>query len=195
MTPRYATQAHPAGVLVLDQVTGELTLLPADGRGLVTIRAPRRLADHDAPSPALAPAPEGLDRLPLAVAAACARASEAADPGLRCHRLAEACEAVVHHLALVLAADYVAAADVRDPALDETRRVLVAQVVPVQVNGLELLQALRCQVLVGACAPLRRDAVSLQNRHGPRSPDGLGGLSNLVTEDRGVVGLVATRRV
>ena len=38
-------------------------------------------------------------------------------------------------------------------AFDETRRVLVTQVVPVQVDGLEPLEALRRQVLVGACAP------------------------------------------
>jgi hypothetical protein len=71
----------------------------------------------------------------------------------------------------------------------------MSQVVPVQVDLAQPLQAGRAEVLVAALAPPGVDAVGLEHREGPRAFEGLERLPYLVAEHQHLVGLPAALRI
>src|SRR5262249_5175903 len=70
----------------------------------------------------------------------------------------------------------------RDAFLDESRGVLVSQVVPMQIDFPEALLTLGRQVLVAALAPLGTDAVRLEDGDLPGSLDRPHGRGGFVAE-------------
>jgi hypothetical protein len=80
-------------------------------------------------------------------------------------------------------------------ALNESRRVLVAQIMPVQVDLLKAQSTVGRQVLVGGFPPVRLDVVGPQNRSRPGLLEIPYGFCGLVTEYRELIRFLAAAGV
>ncbi|MDB4929851.1 MAG: Oxoglutarate dehydrogenase inhibitor [Myxococcaceae bacterium] len=115
----------------MDQVSGEITLVPQDGHGVQELRTGRQVPfiPPYPPSKANEALTEGVPhdelaaRLPTPIAAAYSRALAASHAGTQCHLVAEVFSTFLRYSTLVMVSDYLAAADLRDPNLDELLRV------------------------------------------------------------------------
>lgn len=113
--PRYTTVANRAGVVVVDQTTGEITFVPTDGAGVRVLRPGRDEAQGDPSS--MSEADTISRHYPLPIARSYAMVLAARDPTLRCLAIVECFVATLRYWTLCLAAEYVAS-DLRDELID-----------------------------------------------------------------------------
>lgn len=137
---RFSGYPYPEGLLVLDELTGEVTLVPSDGSPVRQLRAagidvvPAAGAGAPASAGAARPArpsrasgplePTALDReviatFPSPVASVYARFFGERDPRQQCRLLVDTFATLLKLWSLALASEYLALPEVRDAALNE----------------------------------------------------------------------------
>lgn len=117
--PRFTHIVHPAGVLLVDQVTGAVCVVPADGASIRTLRAGVDEARIDAEI--LADTDTITRTYPRPIARTYSRALATREPALRCHHIVECFVTALKYWTLLLLEEYLAT-DLRDPTLDSALR-------------------------------------------------------------------------
>ena len=129
MHARFRGYPYPHGLLVLDELTGEVTLVPSDGSPTRLLRAggvdlPRSTA-HASHAPEAAPLePTAFDleviaSFPSPIARVYGRLFHERDPRQQCRLLVDTFATLLKLWSLELASEYLALPDVRDAALNE----------------------------------------------------------------------------
>ncbi|MBX3227343.1 MAG: hypothetical protein KIT84_34595 [Labilithrix sp.] len=122
---RYQGFSYPEGLLVLDSLTGEVTLVPADGTAPRRLHGPALAAASAVPAPPPSSRDAGaLDRAvvetyPYPVAIIYARLLEERDARQRCRLLVDTFATLLKIWAIALASDYLRQPDLRDANLNE----------------------------------------------------------------------------
>jgi hypothetical protein len=119
--PRYRGFSYPQGLMVLDEVTGEVVLVPPDGAPERQLRPP---VGHPAELASFSLTPTDADRVvfetfPYPVAVVYARLFEESDPRQQCRLLVDTFATLLKLWSLALANDYLVRPELRDAALNE----------------------------------------------------------------------------